>query len=347
MASQTHRERIADLLFYAAVLLLAYLAYRLFQPFLVPLAWAAVLVVCFHPMHKIFARRWKPGPAAAASTTVVTLVLVVPGLLVAAAFAREATDAVGRVVQALESGQMARIELLGRWVEVNLLGREPTSLTRLLGEIVTLVSGAVANQATALFRNVVLFVVGFIAMLFAVFFFFRDAQAIVDLLRRLLPFDEERRERVLTQTRDLIFASVVSGLIVSAVQGLLGGIAFAVLGIGEPVFWGVMMGLFALLPLGGAWIIWLPAAVWLGMNDQVLQAVLLGAFGAGVVGLVDNFLRPALLSGRTTLSGLLIFVGLLGGVAAFGLLGLVLGPIVLATAATLFDAYTAPGHHSP
>jgi len=113
------------------------------------------------------------------------------------------------------------------------------------------------------------------------------------------------------------------------------------------VFWGVMMGLFALLPLGGAWIIWLPAAVWLGMNDRVLQAVLLGAFGAGVVGLVDNFLRPALLSGRTTLSGLLIFVGLLGGVATFGLLGLVLGPIILATAATLFDAYTAPEHISP
>jgi predicted PurR-regulated permease PerM len=107
-----------------------------------------------------------------------------------------------------------------------------------------------------------------------------------------------------------------------------------------------MMGFFSLLPMGGAWIIWLPAALWLGMSGQVAQGMILGVFGAGVVGLVDNFLRPALLSGRAKLHGLLVFVGLLGGVVVFGLLGLILGPIVLATAASLFDAYTAPEHRA-
>jgi predicted PurR-regulated permease PerM len=342
MTTQTERQRIADLLFYAAVLLLTYLAYRLFEPFLVPLCWAAVFAVCFYPMHARFEKRWTPTMAAALSTAIVTLVLIVPALLISTAFFQEAATAVTDLVGAVESGRFARLEQTGRWIETNILGRPPTDLTTYLREIATRVSGTIAEQATAVVKNLALFLVSFIAMLFAVFFFFRDARAIVDTIRRLLPFEEERREQILEQAHDLIFATIVSGLIVAAVQGLLGGVAFAVLGLGEPVFWGVMMAFFSLLPIMGAWVIWAPAAIWLGLTGHLTQAVILAGIGAGVVGLVDNFLRPALLAGRAELNGLLIFVGLLGGVTVFGLLGLVLGPVVLATVAILFDAYTLP-----
>ena len=342
MTTQTERQRIADLLFYAAVLLLAYLAYRLVEPFLVPLCWAAVFAVCFYPMHARFEKRWGPTKAAGLSTAIVTLVLIVPALLIATAFFQEAATAVTDLVDAMESGRFSRLERAGRWIETNILGRPPTDLTTYLREIATRISGTIAEQATAVVKNLALFLVSFITMLFAVFFFFRDARAIVETIRRVLPFEEERREQILDQAHDLIFATIVSGLIVAAVQGLLGGVAFAVLGLGEPVFWGVIMAFFSLLPIVGAWVVWAPAAVWLGITGHLTAAVILAAVGAGVVGLVDNFLRPALLAGRAELNGLLIFVGLLGGVAVFGLLGLVLGPIVLATVAILFDAYTLP-----
>jgi predicted PurR-regulated permease PerM len=249
---------------------------------------------------------------------------------------------VGDLVKAAESGRFARLEQTGRWIETNILGRPPTDLPTYFREIATRISGTLAEQATVVVKNLALFLVSFITMLFGVFFFFRDARSIIATIRRLLPFEEERREQILIQTHDLIFATVVSGLIVAAVQGLLGGIAFAVLGIGEPVFWGVMMAFFSLLPILGAWVIWAPAAVWMALTGHLTEGVILAGIGAGVVGLVDNFLRPALLAGRAELNGLLIFVGLLGGVAAFGLLGLVVGPIVLATVAILFDAYTLP-----
>jgi predicted PurR-regulated permease PerM len=342
MTTQTERQRIADLLFYAAVLLLAYLAYRLVEPFLVPLCWAAVFTVCFYPMHVRFEERWGPTKAAAVSTAIVTLVLIVPALLIATAFFQEAATAVTDLVDAMESGRFSRLERAGRWIETNILGRPPTDLSTYLREIATRISGTIAERATAVVKNLALFLVSFITMLFAVFFFFRDARAIVATIRRVLPFEEERREQILGQAHDLIFATIVSGLIVAAVQGLLGGVAFAVLGLGEPVFWGVMMAFFSLLPIVGAWVVWAPAAIWLGITGHLTQAVILAGVGAGVVGLVDNFLRPALLAGRAELNGLLIFVGLLGGVAVFGLLGLVLGPIVLATVAILFDAYTLP-----
>jgi predicted PurR-regulated permease PerM len=347
MSPQDERQRVTDLLFYAAVVLLAYLTYRLFQPFLAPLCWAGVLVVCFYPMHARFERKWGLGWAAAVSTIIVTLALVMPGLLVTTAFVREAAQAITNLVTAVESGQLARLERVGAWIEVNILGHPATTLPSLLREIAARTTGSVTEQAAAMLRNVAVFILSFITMVFAVFFFFRDAPIIIDILRRLLPFEKSRRERILTQARDLIFASVVAGLIVAAIQGLLGGAAFAVLGFGEPVFWGVMMGFFSLLPVIGAWVIWAPAAIWLAMTGHVVQAVVLAGFGAVVVGLVDNFLRPVLLSGRAELNGLLIFIGLLGGVAVFGFLGLVLGPIILATVATLFDTYTRERRTAP
>lgn len=347
MSPQDERQRVTDLLFYTAVVLLAYLTYRLFEPFLVPLSWAGVLVVCFYPMHARFEGKWGPGRAAALSTLVVTLALVLPGLFVTTAFVREAAQAIANLITAVESGQLGRIERMGAWIEINVLGHPPTSLPNLVREIAARTTGAMADQVAAMLRNVAVFIVSFITMVFAVFFFFRDAPAVVDMLRRLLPFEESRRERIMMQARDLIFASVVAGLIVAAIQGFLGGAAFAVLGIGEPVFWGVMMAFFSLLPVVGAWVIWAPSAIWLATTGHVIQALVLAGFGVGVVGLVDNFLRPILLSGRAELNGLLIFIGLLGGVAVFGLLGLVLGPIILATVATLLEAYTHERRGAP
>jgi predicted PurR-regulated permease PerM len=144
------------------------------------------------------------------------------------------------------------------------------------------------------------------------------------------------------ETRELIFATITSGLIVAALQGFLGGVTFALLGIQAPVFWGVVMAFFALLPFVGAWVIWFPAAIWLILAGDVGRGVFLLAIGAGVVGTVDNVLRPILLSGRARLNGLIVFISLVGGLALFGPLGLVMGPIVVATAAGLLEAYTKP-----
>jgi predicted PurR-regulated permease PerM len=182
-------------------------------------------------------------------------------------------------------------------------------------------------------------IVDLVVTLFAVFFFFRDGDAIMAAVRRALPFEAEQSEQMITQASDLIQASVAAGLSVAVIQGALGGITFALLGLGAAVFWGVVMAFFALLPIG-AWIVWAPAAVWLMLSGSVGRGITLLAIGAGVIGLVDNFLRPALLSGRTQLNGLLVFVSLLGGIAAFGFLGLVIGPVIMATAITMLDAYT-------
>jgi len=118
---------------------------------------------------------------------------------------------------------------------------------------------------------------------------------------------------------------------------------FAILGLGAPVFWGVIMGFMALLPFVGTWIVWLPASIWLMFTGHLAKGVTLALLGAFVVASIDNVLRPAILSGRARMNGLLMFISLLGGVSAFGLLGLVLGPLVTAIVTGLLEAYLSPG----
>ncbi|MCA1651802.1 MAG: AI-2E family transporter, partial [Acidobacteria bacterium] len=127
---------------------------------------------------------------------------------------------------------------------------------------------------------------------------------------------------------------------VAAVQGTIGGLTYWALGISGPVVWGVAMAICALIPLVGSALVWVPTVVWLLLSGEIGRAVILVVVGVLGIGLVDNVLRPVILSGRTSASGLVIFLGLLGGLSAFGFIGLVLGPIILVTAGNLLAVFT-------
>ena len=150
---------------------------------------------------------------------------------------------------------------------------------------------------------------------------------------------------MMSEAHDLIFASVVSSVVAAAAHGILGGIAFGLTGINAPVFWGVMMGFFSLVPLVGSALIWVPVAISLIVQGHMGAGILLAVFCSVIVGLVDNVIRPWLISGRAEMGGLVVFISVLGGISVFGMLGVVLGPIVVATAASLLDLYvpSAPG----
>ena len=178
-------------------------------------------------------------------------------------------------------------------------------------------------------------------MLFALFFMLRDYRALGQRIRNVLPLPERERERLMAETRNIIITSVGAGLLVAAVQGLIGGVTYLPsLGINAPVVWGVAMAICALIPLVGSTLVWVPTALWLLLSGEIARGVILVLVGVLGIGLVDNVLRPLLLSGRTSASGLVIFLGLLGGVSAFGFIGLVLGPIILVTAGNLLAVFT-------
>jgi predicted PurR-regulated permease PerM len=339
MPDQISRERSTTLLFYACIFLLGYLVYLLLRPFLTPLAWAAIFAAFFYKKHKKIEARLGKTAAASIGTAAVTLIIVVPFVMIGFAFIQEASQTIRSINLSEGSSKgLARLQVAWSWLQRQSFGRNLGPLDQYIRQGAQHAAGIIAEGAGELFKNLVVMIADLIIMLFALFFFFRDGEAIMSKLRRVLPFDPSFRERRIAETALLIRATITSGLAVSLVQGAIGGVTFALLGIGAPIFWGVMMAFFALLPLG-AWIIWGPVAVWLLLTGDVGRGITLLIVGTGGISLVDNFLRPMLLSGQTQMNGLLVFISLLGGLAAFGLLGLVLGPVIMAATISFVDAY--------
>ncbi len=344
MKETGERARLSTLFYYGAVLLLFYLVYRIFEPFLVPLGWAVVLVVCFHPVHKKLERRWGPGRAAAASTLGVLLVLVIPALILLGGFVREAVIANQAIVEAHNRGEaplVAASERFTTWLHQQFPSMKEVDPLQTIQRGTDLLGQALAARAGSWAKNAAVFVLDLFVMLFALYYLFRDAGAIVDAARRTLPFDEPQREEMLARARDLISAGVRASLVISAVQGTIGGISFMLVGLPAPIFWGVVMAFFALLPLVGSWIVWVPAALWLFTQGHIAGGVTLAITCGLLAGTIDHFVRPILLSGHARMSPLLVFISVLGGIGVFGMLGFVLGPIVVATAAGILGTYTS------
>jgi predicted PurR-regulated permease PerM len=337
------RERVAIISFYGVVLLLGYLFLRILTPFLAPLGWAAVLAIFIYPWHERLVPRHGNARAAALSTLVVTVLIVGPGLLILTAFVQESRAALSTVDRDAFAGQLALFEQGWNRIRVFIPGAQTVDLRSLIDEAISRTGGFLAARVGGLLADIVVLLFQLFVTLFALFFFLRDADTIMREARRWLPFEDLRRERLIRQTRGLVYASIAVGLVIASLQGFAGGLVFALLGLGAPVFWGVMMGFLALLPFVGTWVVWVPAAIWLMATGQLVKGAVLAVLGVTIVASIDNFLRPAILSGRAQMNGLLMFISLLGGVSVFGLLGIVLGPLISAIVTGLFEAYSAPG----
>jgi predicted PurR-regulated permease PerM len=259
------------------------------------------------------------------------------------AFVQESRAALTGLDREALTGRLAVTEHAWDRVRALIPSVATADLGTLLHEAITRVGGFLAARIGGLLADLVVLLFQLFVTLFGLFFFLRDADTIMRELRRAIPFEDLRRERMIRQTRDLVYASIAAGLLIASLQGFTGGLIFAILGLGAPVFWGVIMGFLALLPFVGTWIVWLPAAIWLMATGHVGKGITLALLGGVVVGSIDNILRPAILSGRAQMNGLLMFISLLGGVSVFGLLGLVLGPLVTVIVTGLFDAYSGPG----
>jgi predicted PurR-regulated permease PerM len=174
------------------------------------------------------------------------------------------------------------------------------------------------------------FAVFFFLMLYLLFFFLRDGQRMIERLVRALPLGDERERLLMNRFAQVSRATIKGTFVVGIVQGAIGGIAFAVLGLGAPVLWGSLMALLSMLPAVGTALVWLPAAIILIVGDRIGGGVALILVGVLGIGLVDNFLRPLLVGRDTSMPDYLILLATLGGLAGFGLAGIVIGPIIAA-----------------
>ena len=345
------RTLFVTLLVYTFTLFLLYLLFTILSPFLVTLGWAVAIGVFTYPLYKRLLKRCSNREIAAASlmmaSVVLALILPLAGLIIA--ISREAALAYQYLESVAAGSHMLGPEdilqhpsvapLLERFGTLsNSLNLELDVDTMLLPAIKKVLSDML-NYSTGILKNSLGFLVKLILMLITLFFIYKDGDRFLLRFWAVIAVRANIRETV-TETVKRVLGAVLYGIILTClIQGALGGLGFWGAGLPSPFLFGTLMAICAPIPLVGTALIWLPGAIYLLMQGKILHGVLLIIWGVLVVSSIDNIIRPLFISGKAKLPILIIALGVLGGFLAFGLLGVIAGPVILALFLVFFEIY--------
>ncbi len=347
--SETHdfatRDRLLLFVLIAASILAAYLVYRLLQPFLPALAWAFALSIIAHPIHRLVSKGISQrGVSAGLTAGLVALLILGPALFVAQQLTTQATQALEWMQD--ESAFDAWQETLDANPRLEQLVQSLHENFDLAGESQQILSAFTKNM-TGWLAGTIWLGMQLLIMLLTLFFLLRDNQQAVAAVRSLVPLSNREANKVFATVSDTIHATIFGTVAVAMVQGFMGSLIFLILGIKGALLWGLIMGLLSIVPYLGAFVIWGPVAVVLAVQGDWIRAIVLTVYGLTAIGLIDNLLYPLLVGRRMRLHTLVAFFAILGGVATFGMSGIVLGPVIVAITLALVDIWrqrTAGGH---
>jgi predicted PurR-regulated permease PerM len=317
-----------------------YVCWLILQPFFDVLLWAIVLCVVFYPMHRRIRERFpRPTVAAAVSTLLVILLIVLPVTFITIAVARELGGAAATLqagVQRLTDPNLPIVGwLLERARDYVVVDRE--SARQFIADRMQAWGTVLASSTLLLVGGAVGAIVQMGLIVFTLFYLFRDAERLRHAIYDIVPLERVQAHDIAVRTRDVISATLYGVLVIAAIQGTLGTFIFWILGLPSPLLWGVVMFFLCMIPMAGAFFVWVPAAIYLALTGALLKAIVLVVWGVTVIGSIDNFLSPRLVGKRARLHELLIFFAVLGGLQVFGVLGLVLGPVVVAITLALIE----------
>jgi predicted PurR-regulated permease PerM len=325
--------------------ILGYALILIFAPFIGPMAWAAFLAFLLYPLNLRMRRRLSgSGIAAGVLTVLAPIVILLPLSAISIDFVAQASALIQKLQKSAaeldikslsDLQQFPWIARINVWLEAHAgISAEQIQSWLVSGtrEILT----RAASLGGGFFLGALGSLLGFAIMLFLLFFFLRDGDALLVRARRLIPLDEERKGRLFRQLSDVTRAIVVGTSVTALLQGALIGIGFTIASLPSPVVFGVLAALLSMLPVGGAAFVWGPAAIWLFVDGRWGFGIFMLAWRLLLSGL-DNILRPILISGRARISALAVFIGVLGGIPAFGAIGIIGGPVVLSLVLALIE----------
>ena len=312
-----------------------YLCFRLAQPCIPSLVWAGALAVVFNPLHRwIETRVRRPNLAAAFSLFIIGLLVVAPATWFAQKLAEQATSVPENIQKQIAAG---------KW---HMTGDQHPQLVHFLALIERQVSSPEnASMATTwlktslsrLVKESAIAAVQVCLTLYFLFYFLRDRVRVLNAIRSFLPLGERETDTLFGRVNDTIHATVYGMLALSALQGMLGGLMFWWLGVPSPWFWALVAAVFAFVPVVDTFVLWLPAAVYLGLEGRWGEALGVAALGSLLVRAIENFLYPVMVKDRLRVPSESIFVALVGGLLLFGWSGLVLGPVILTVTSALLE----------
>lgn len=307
-------------------------------PFYGSIMWGSIIALLFAPLHRRLLPQLNHRRTAAALLTllIVLLIVILPFAILTAALAREAAGVYGK----LQSGELnpalyfhGVFDTLPGWMTA-LLDRfglvDFDVLQSRLAAALAQGSQFIATRALSIGQNTFEFVADLFITLYLAFFLIRDGDRLSHAMRRAVPLAPKHKQELLDKFTTVIRATVKGNLLVAAIQGALGGIAFWFLGVSGALLWAVLMAFLSLLPAFGAALVWLPVGIYFFATGAIWQSIALTAYGVLVIGLVDNLLRPVLVGKDTRMPDYVVMITTLGGMTTFGINGFIMGPVIAA-----------------
>ena len=314
-------------------LLLVYGCFLVMRPFFGEVFLAVVLAIVFYPMHAWICRKThRPNLSAWLSTLATGLLFLMPIGVLGVVLSRESTHAIDALSSAI--GPTGSFDFLDRGIAFlgEHFGLDATQTQDFLKSKLDGLSDSLLSNAVRSLQGLGSWLFSSVITLVTMFFLFRGGAALLGESKHWVPLPPHMMDLLFHETRVQIFANVYSVVAVALAQGLLTGVGFWMTGLPSPVFWATVASLFSILPIVGAGIVWFPAVLYLALIGDMGKASLLLGWGVLIVSMADNVLRPIVLSERAQMNTAVMFFALLGGIEAFGLVGLFAGPIVFSLA---------------
>jgi len=345
MGEKSHRDIILWVFLIYFIISIFFLGWLLW-PFVSTIILAAVVTGVFIPVYRYFNRKCKPSLASILTCIVIFFVIFIPIVSFVGILSKEAYDmylmAKGAVlsdnIQNLLEGSMVleKANLILSNFNITITGEE---LNKAISEVGRIVGLFLYEQARAITSNILQFLVNFFFMLLIIFYLLIDRQRLLSFVVDLSPLPDDQDEKLFQKFKDMAGAILIGNGLGGLIQGILGGIVFAVFGIKSPFLWGVIMGLMAFLPILGIGIIFIPAAIYLFLVGRIAAGIFFIIFYVILSGGIEYIFKPRLVGHRVQMHTLLVFLSIIGGLKLFGILGIIYGPLIVTAFLTLTDIY--------
>ncbi|MDA8161375.1 MAG: AI-2E family transporter [Desulfobacteraceae bacterium] len=334
------------------------LGLMLFAPFLHPIAWAIVLTLFFYPVYQKIRLllRGKEGLASLFMCLLIIAFIILPVFTLLGSL----TNEVIRVYQEFQanigsqgSGPLVNLRaypLINKLlfhIMTALKLHDESVIEQIISELTKRLSESFVAQGTVVFKNVIGVIFQGLLMLVTLYYLFKDGGRFLNEFKGLLPFHDAEIERFSKIVSDVLYATLYGNILTAVIQAWLGVFILWALDFSAPLLWGIVMGIATFIPILGTALVWVPATLYFFMVGMYIKGAILLSFSLLVISQIDYFLRPYLISGKTQLHSLFLFFSILGGLDAFGLLGLILGPIIIALCVSILEIYKLNYLESP
>ncbi|WP_417620759.1 AI-2E family transporter [Parasphingorhabdus sp.] len=349
MDEQSPSKKRVEWGFLIALLVIVSLAFAaLIEPFFGAVVWGVVVAVLFRPVYEglLGYLPGRPSLAAVITLILILLLVVVPSILLGMAMAQEAAS----IYLRMQAGEIdfgsvfeAFEDSLPHWMQVQLAIYGYDDFASIRAEIEQSISAILEFLVTQLLsvgQGAFQFMLGLGVMLYLTFFLLRDGRALTERIEQMIPMSEEKRQILMEKFLIVIRATIKGSLIIAIIQGTLGGLVFWVLDIRGALLWGVLMGVFSLIPAIGTGFVWVPVALYLLVTGDVWEGVVLAFCGIFVISMVDNIIRPILVGRDTRMPDYVVLISTLGGLQLFGINGIVIGPLVAALFIAIWSIFS-------